>query len=165
MNPKTYLSLSQAAKQTRKSKGTIYNALKSGKLSYVEKTSNGYKIDPAELFRVFNMNPNKIERSEQPEPPSLNNNERIQELEKEVTRMSVEISGLKTERNIWKEQSDKWEKQAEQLGEQAKRLALTYQPSQQAEQQPGIVGFLRPQEWALVALSAAIIIGAAILKA
>lgn len=35
------------------SKGTVSKALKSGRLSYAEKTDNGYLIDIAELFRVF----------------------------------------------------------------------------------------------------------------
>lgn len=35
------------------SKGTVSKAIKSGRLSYTEKTDNGYLIDMAELFRVF----------------------------------------------------------------------------------------------------------------
>ncbi len=50
-----YLTLGQSAKETGRSKSTIFKALESGKLSYVEKTTAGYKIDPAELFRVFPM--------------------------------------------------------------------------------------------------------------
>jgi hypothetical protein len=57
----TYWTLGQAAKETGKSKSLIHKALKDGRLSYIEKTQNGYKIDPAEAFRVF-----PIERSEHP---------------------------------------------------------------------------------------------------
>ncbi len=35
------------------SKGTVSKALKSGRLSYAEKTDNGYLIDTSELFRAF----------------------------------------------------------------------------------------------------------------
>lgn len=49
----TYLSLGEAAKAAGVAKGTLSKALKSGKLSYVEKTPAGYRIDPSELFRVF----------------------------------------------------------------------------------------------------------------
>lgn len=35
------------------SKGTVSKALKSGRLSYAEKTDNGYLIETSELFRVF----------------------------------------------------------------------------------------------------------------
>ena len=49
----TYLSLGDAAKVAGVAKGTLSKALKSGKISYVEKTPAGYRIDPAELFRAF----------------------------------------------------------------------------------------------------------------
>jgi len=48
-----YLTLGQAAKEAGVAKSTISKALASGKLSYREKSSEGYKIDPAELFRVY----------------------------------------------------------------------------------------------------------------
>jgi DNA-binding transcriptional MerR regulator len=49
----TYFTLNEAAKQTGKSKSTISKYLKEGKISYIEKTENGYKLDPSEVFRVF----------------------------------------------------------------------------------------------------------------
>jgi len=48
-----YFSLGQAAKEAGVAKSTISKALSSGKLSYREKNPEGYKIDPAELFRVY----------------------------------------------------------------------------------------------------------------
>jgi hypothetical protein len=48
-----FLSLGQAAKEAGVAKSTISKALSSGKLSYREKNPEGYKIDPAELFRVY----------------------------------------------------------------------------------------------------------------
>ena len=49
-----YLTLSQAAKEVGKSKGTLSKAVKDGKLSVAKKDENGsFQIDPAELFRVF----------------------------------------------------------------------------------------------------------------
>jgi hypothetical protein len=48
-----YLTLGQAAREAGVAKSTISKALASGKLSYREKNSDGYKIDPAELFRVY----------------------------------------------------------------------------------------------------------------
>jgi hypothetical protein len=48
-----YLTLGQAAREAGVAKSTISKALASGKLSYREKNPDGYKIDPAELFRVF----------------------------------------------------------------------------------------------------------------
>lgn len=63
-----YLSLGQAAKEAGVAKSTISKALSSGKLSYTEKGSAGYKIDPAELFRVF-------PRTSKPEPDELSLND------------------------------------------------------------------------------------------
>lgn len=49
-----YLTLSQAAKEVGKSKGTLSKAVKDGKLSVAKKDENGsFQIDPAELFRAF----------------------------------------------------------------------------------------------------------------
>jgi hypothetical protein len=48
-----YLTLGKAAREAGVAKSTISKALASGKLSYYEKNSEGYKIDPAELFRVY----------------------------------------------------------------------------------------------------------------
>ena len=60
----TYLSLGEAAKAAGVAKGTISKALKSGKLSYSEKTSAGYKIDASELFRVFPRKPLETQQNE-----------------------------------------------------------------------------------------------------
>jgi len=49
-----YLTLSQAAKEIGKSKGTLSKAVKNGKLSVAKKDEDGsFQIDPAELFRAF----------------------------------------------------------------------------------------------------------------
>lgn len=64
-----YLSLGEAAKAAGVAKGTISKALKSGKLSYVEKTSAGYQIDPSELFRVFPRKPAESPFGERLETP------------------------------------------------------------------------------------------------
>ena len=65
-----FFTLSQAAKEAGVSKATISRSLNSGRLSYVEKTKSGYKIDSSELFRVFPRNANTAlptERSVTPE--------------------------------------------------------------------------------------------------
>lgn len=47
------VSMTKGAELAGVSKGTVSKAIKSGRLSYTEKTENGYLIDIAELFRVF----------------------------------------------------------------------------------------------------------------
>ncbi|WP_036257293.1 hypothetical protein [Methylocapsa aurea] len=63
-----YFSLGQAAKEAGVAKSTISKALSSGKLSYAEKGTAGYKIDAAELFRVF-------PRTSKTEPDELPSND------------------------------------------------------------------------------------------
>ena len=47
------VSMTKGAELAGVSKGTVSKALKSVRLSYAEKTDNGYLIDTSELFRVF----------------------------------------------------------------------------------------------------------------
>jgi len=47
------VSMTKGAELAGVSKGTVSKAIKSGRLSYAQKTDNGYLIDTAELFRVF----------------------------------------------------------------------------------------------------------------
>ena len=49
----TYFTIGQAAKEAGKAKSTIKKAIDTGEMSVAEKTSRGFKIDAAELFRVF----------------------------------------------------------------------------------------------------------------
>ena len=75
-----HYTLSQAAKETGKSKGTISKYLHNGTLSYVEKTKEGYKIDASELFRVF---PKREPRTHQ--------NERLATHEKPLKTLELEL--------------------------------------------------------------------------
>lgn len=79
-----YLTLGQAAKQTGKSKATLSKYIRLGKLSYVSKDSTGYKLDPAEVFRVFT--PANV-HSEQSLTPQVNP---PQTLEVELLREMLE---------------------------------------------------------------------------
>ena len=72
MDGQTTFTLGEAAKEIGKSKATLSKALKSGKLSYREKTESGYVIEASELFRAFPVNTKnkkatvQTERSETP---------------------------------------------------------------------------------------------------
>ena len=57
-------TLSQAAKETGKSKSLIHNAIKSGRLSAYKREDGIFEIDASELFRVFEKNVQ--ERQEEP---------------------------------------------------------------------------------------------------
>ena len=74
------------------SKGTVSKALKSGRLSYAEKTDNGYLIDTSELFRVFP--PKQPETVESTRP----------ETDKGNVETPVETGGLRREIELLREQ-------------------------------------------------------------
>lgn len=69
MGNSTYLTLGQAAEMCGWSKGALSKAVKSGKMSVHEKTKRGFKLDPAEVLRVFpkKVETSRIEQSETPE--------------------------------------------------------------------------------------------------
>ena len=48
-----YYTLGQAAKATGKSKSTLTNAIKKGRISASKGENGSYRIDPAELHRVY----------------------------------------------------------------------------------------------------------------
>ncbi len=119
------LSLSQAAKAAGISKSTLSTALKTGRLSYVAKSSAGYQIDPAELFRVFAPNaslPVPVTDSEPPLEPMPN----ASLLMREVELLRDQLADIRTDRDAWRDQ--------------AQRLALT---DQRAPARPGMWSRIR----------------------
>lgn len=107
------LSLGQAAKACGKSKATISKALKSGKLSFVKKTSAGYEIDPAELFRVFPKETKQPLIANDQQPPQSTPETKALEREIELLREMLSKSEETVERE--RANADKWQKQAEIL--------------------------------------------------
>jgi excisionase family DNA binding protein len=61
------MTLTEAAKASGKSKSTIFRAVKSGKLS-ATRDGEEYRIDPAELFRVFPVEPSDTVQRNDLEP-------------------------------------------------------------------------------------------------
>jgi len=89
MNEQAFFTLGEAAKVTGKSKGTISNAIKSGRLSVQEKTDSGFRIAAAELFRVFpsdTLNGSQAVQIEQTLTPKLNSPNSSLEREIEILR-------------------------------------------------------------------------------
>lgn len=126
--PRTSFTLSQAAKQTGKSKSVISKALKDGKLSYASKDSAGYSIDAAELFRVF---PHVTEENGQ-EPRS----ETAKRTSENEGKNPLETQLLEGENLLLKERMRDKERRIDELQDerdewrsQAQRLLLTHQPA------------------------------------
>lgn len=105
-----YLTLGEASKATGVQKSTLSKALSSGKISYFEKTSAGYKIDPSELFRIY---PRKLQET----VVDTVANERSDTLERtpDFIRLQVEVEQLRERLAEAQEQRDKWQTQAMQL--------------------------------------------------
>lgn len=120
----TYLSLNQAATETGKSKSTISNALKTGKISYISKDEDGYKIDPAELFRVYPRTDPKPVLVTATEPTQ--NSREIELLERMNADQKETIADLR--RRLDDAQCD-----ARQANEKCTAL-LEYKPSQEKVQ-------------------------------
>lgn len=104
------LTLGQAAKSVGVSKSTISKALKSGKLSYVEKTTAGYQIDPAELQRVFPVKREVNGSGEQLETDK--STIETSALVKEVEVLREMITELQGERDYARTQASEWQAQA-----------------------------------------------------
>jgi len=79
-----YYTLGMAAKATGKSKSALLDAIRKGKFSVIDKTENGYKIDPAELHRVY--------------PPVTQPARSEQNTEaQEIARLKIELKVVETE--------------------------------------------------------------------
>ncbi len=100
-----YMSLGQAAKEAGLSKATISKALKTGRLSYVSKSTAGYEIDPAELFRVFPPKPLSTVESERSQTPVETGKSQADRFELQLLRERVE--DLQRDRDAWREQAQR----------------------------------------------------------
>lgn len=108
------LTLGQASKETGVSKATLSRALKSGKISGDKQSDGSFKIDPAELFRVFPRNSSNNPAMKQ----SATHNE-TPETDIKMVQLEAENKALKRENELLQAQiddlrqdRDDWKKQA-----------------------------------------------------
>lgn len=111
-----FLTLSQAAKVTSKSKSTLNRAIKSGRLSATRNEDGTFSIDPSELARAFPQNATEREplrATERPEErPGTEDFSKIAMLEQLLEK---EREALAREREVsadLKEDRDRWRAQA-----------------------------------------------------
>ena len=100
-----YFTLGQAAKEANVSKSKISKDLNSGKLSYVGKTKAGYKIDPAELFRVYPQKTPVNSNKERLETPKNTNENSL--LKKEIEMLREQLKREQTQSDHWREQAER----------------------------------------------------------
>lgn len=88
-----------------RSKGTLSKALASGKMSYVEKTDNGYLIDTSELFRAFPPKPAATvvaARLETGAEPPVDKG-----LQVEVALLREQLADIRADRDAWRDQAQR----------------------------------------------------------
>jgi hypothetical protein len=110
------LSAGQAAKAAGVTTPTISKALKKGRLSFVERTANGYLIDPAELFRVFPP----VAQKEGNTLAALGSETPLDtqatvDLKISNARLETELEALKVLAEELRQDRDEWRKQAQTL--------------------------------------------------
>lgn len=102
-------TLGEAAKATGKSKATLSKAIKSGRLSAIKDETGTFRIDPAELHRVYPVTP----MSEQRETP-VNTQEagdfkalqaRLDAAQERLADKDAVIADLREDRDKWRQQA------------------------------------------------------------
>lgn len=119
------LTLGQAARLTGTSKTTITRAIKAGRLSAIRRDDGSYRIDPAELSRVYEIKPETAvtgdatgdvvhrathsgEATMAPATPDI-------EMIVRVAAMEAELRGLKDMVAELRQARDGWQAQAERV--------------------------------------------------
>lgn len=109
-------TLGEAAKATGKSKATISKAIKSGRISAVKDETGTFRIDPAELHRVYTPTVSH-EQEETSSAPTGNttNDGLIRELQARLDAAHERLADKETVISDLREDRDKWRQQATAL--------------------------------------------------
>src|SRR3954454_11602683 len=131
MQEQAFFTVGEAAKQVGRSKATISNAIKTGKLAVHERTANGYQIAAAELFRVFRPDERQVEQTLTPANDTLN------------TSALIELEGLRRENRLLRDERDDLRRRLDEEAEERRNLTAILtdqrtqaQPRQQQEPPP-----------------------------
>ena len=106
-------TLGEAAKVTGKSKATISKAIKTGRISAAKDEAGTFRIDPAELHRVYPPTVSN-EHEETRERPVENgaSDGRIKELQARLEAAQERLADKETVISDLREDRDKWRQQA-----------------------------------------------------
>lgn len=109
-------TLGEAAKATGKSKATISKAIKNGRISAIKDETGTFRIDPAELHRVYTTTASH-EQEETPSGPVVNttNDGLIRELQARLEAAHERLADKETVISDLREDRDKWRQQASAL--------------------------------------------------
>jgi inorganic triphosphatase YgiF len=101
------VSMTQAATLVGKSKGTLSKALKSGRLSYAEKTDNGYLIEISELYRVFPKKPSEQVAQVRLETAGATAKFEVDALRREAEMLRSTLDDVRADRDAWRDQAQR----------------------------------------------------------
>lgn len=98
------LTLNKAAQTCGRSKATLLDAIRAGRLSAPKDERGRYTIDPAELHRVFpfEMPDRSKNRSPEPKPTTLENHPTTQALEREVDLLREMLAKAEANADQWR---------------------------------------------------------------
>lgn len=98
------LTLNKAAQTCRRSKSTVLNAIKDGRLSAPKDDHGRYAIDPSELHRVFPFDQIDRTADHPPEPTSttVTNHPNTKALEREVELLREMLAKAEANADHWR---------------------------------------------------------------
>lgn len=123
-------TLGEAAKATGKNKSTINRAIKAGRISAERQADGSYRIDPAELHRVFPVQPGYA-----PAPVAMHQQTTPQSNPVALAVLEERVAQLETQLRNAEQQRDQWHEQAERLT-MLLGAAQPSQPTPDAQPQP-----------------------------
>lgn len=104
-----YKTLGQAAKATGKQKSTILDAIKKGRISATKDDAGRYKIDPAELHRIYPPVSQTVQTEREETDTTHYKTEILEEkirfLEREIARLERTEADLREDRDHWRIQA------------------------------------------------------------
>lgn len=100
------LTLNQAAKTCKRSKSTLLEAIRSGRMTAPKDSQGRYAIDPSELHRAFPFSvPNqKTDQFQEPSPTMFENQPQLVDpnLKREVELLREMLAKAETNANHWR---------------------------------------------------------------
>jgi hypothetical protein len=115
-------TLNQAAKESRKSKATILEAIRNGRLSAPKDEQGRYQIDPAELFRVYPPTGRLLAPETVTDPHRTDTETAF--LLKKVELLERIIQGIEDERDDLRRRLDAESQAREKAADDVRRLTL-----------------------------------------
>ena len=106
-------TLGEAAKASGKSKATISKAIKSGRLSAVKQDTGVFRIEAAELYRVYprtvdgnqDRTPQTVSQTPENTPSVKELQARLEAAQERLTDRDTVIADLREDRDRWRQQA------------------------------------------------------------